>query len=68
MRRADHPAVGRHRRFPVPLVLLLIVAGIILLVLGLALKALKWLIIVAVVVWVVAAVRGFLARRSSSRV
>jgi hypothetical protein len=51
----------------VPLVLLLIVAGIILLVLGLALKALKWLIIIAVVVWVVAAVRGFLARRSSSR-
>ena len=50
-----------------PLVLLLIVAGIILLVLGLALKALKWLIIIAVVVWVVAAVRGFLARRSSSR-
>jgi hypothetical protein len=52
----------------VPLVLLLVVAGIILLVLGLALKALKWLIIIAVVVWVVAAVRGFLARRSSSRV
>jgi hypothetical protein len=51
----------------VPLVLLLIVAGIILLVLGLALKALKWLIIIAVVVWVVAAVRGFIARRSSSR-
>jgi hypothetical protein len=51
----------------VPLVLLLIVAGIILLVLGLALKALKWLIIIAVVVWGVAAVRGFLARRSSSR-
>ena len=50
-----------------PLVLLLIVAGIILLVLGLALKALKWLIIIAVVVWVVAAVRGFIARRSSSR-
>lgn len=50
-----------------PLVLLLIVAGIILLVLGLALKALKWLIIIAVVVWVVAAVRGFMARRSSSR-
>ena len=50
-----------------PLILLLIVAGIILLVLGLVLKALKWLIIIAVVVWVVAAVRGFIARRSSSR-
>jgi hypothetical protein len=52
----------------VPLILLLVVAGIILLVLGLALKALKWLIIIAVVVWVVAAVRGFIARRSGSRV
>jgi hypothetical protein len=51
----------------VPLVLLLIVAGIILLVLALAVKALKWLIIIAVVVWVIAAVRGFIARRSSSR-
>lgn len=50
-----------------PLVLLLIVAGIIVLVLGLAIKALKWLIIIAVVIWLVAAVRGFLARRSSSR-
>jgi hypothetical protein len=49
----------------VPLVLLLIVAGIIVLVLGLALKALKWLIIIAVVLWLVAAVRGFMARRSS---
>lgn len=48
-----------------PLVLLLIVAGIIVLVLGLAIKALKWLIIIAVVLWLVAAVRGFLARRSS---
>jgi hypothetical protein len=47
--------------------LLLIVAGIIFLVLGLALKALKWLIIIAVVLWLVAAVRGFIARRSSSR-
>jgi hypothetical protein len=49
------------------LVLLLIVAGIIVLVLALALKALKWLIIIAVVIWLVAAVRGFIARRSSSR-
>ncbi|MCW2545557.1 MAG: hypothetical protein JWN96_17, partial [Mycobacterium sp.] len=32
-----------------------------------ALKALKWLIIIAVVIWLVAAVRGFIARRSSSR-
>ncbi len=47
------------------LVLLIVVAGIILLILGLALKALKWLIIIAVVLWVVAAVRGFMARRSS---
>jgi hypothetical protein len=51
----------------VGLVLLLIVAGIIVLVLALALKALKWLIIIAVVIWLVAAVRGFIARRSSSR-
>ena len=49
------------------LVLLFIVAGIIVLVLALVLKALKWLIIIAVVLWLVAAVRGFIARRSSSR-
>jgi hypothetical protein len=51
----------------VGLVLLFILAGIIVLVLGLVLKALKWLIIIAVVLWLVAAARGFIARRSSSR-
>jgi hypothetical protein len=51
----------------VPLVLLLVAAGLILLILGLVVKALKWLIIIAIVVWVVGAVRGWLARRSSSR-
>ena len=43
-------------------------SALILLILGLAVKALKWLIIIAVVVWMVGAVRGFLARRSSSRI
>ncbi len=54
-------------RFPVAVVLLALVVGLVLLILGLVLKALKWLIIIAVVVWVVGAVRGFMARRSSSR-
>jgi hypothetical protein len=49
------------------LLVLAIVVGLVLLILGLALNALKWLIIIAVVVWVVGAVRHYLARRSSSR-
>lgn len=48
-------------------VLLALVVGLVLLILGLALKALKWLIIVAVVVWIAGIVRGYTARRSSSR-
>ena len=48
-------------------VLLALVVGLILLILGLVLKALKWLIIIAVVVWIVGIIRGFMARRSSSR-
>ena len=46
------------------LVLLAVVVGLILLILGIAVKALKWLIIIAIVVWIVGAVRGFLANRS----
>jgi hypothetical protein len=41
----------------------LIVLGLVLLVLGLVVKALKWLIIIAVLVWVAGLVRGYLARR-----
>ncbi len=44
-----------------------IVVGLILLVLGLALKALKWLIIIAVIVWLVGAFRGWQARRGAGR-
>ncbi len=50
-----------------PLVVLAVVVGLVLLILGLALKALKWLIIIAIVVWIAGAVRGYLARRSGSR-
>lgn len=45
-------------------VLAALLIGAILLVLGLVIKAAKWLIIIAVVVWLVGLVRGFLARRS----
>jgi hypothetical protein len=45
------------------LVLAAIVLGAILLVLGIVIKAAKWLIIIAIVVWLVGAVRGFMARR-----
>ena len=47
---------------------LAVLIGLVLLILGLVVHALKWLIIIAVVIWAVAAVRGFLARRTSSRV
>jgi len=46
------------------LVLALILLGILFLVLGLVVKALKFLIIVAVVVWVIGLIRGFASRRS----
>jgi hypothetical protein len=51
----------------VALVLFAIAVGLILLILGLVVKALKWLIIIAIVVWAVGAVRGLRARHSSSR-
>jgi hypothetical protein len=51
----------------VAVVLLALVVGLVLLILGLALKALKWLIIIAVVVWIVGIVRGYTARRSAGR-
>jgi len=44
-----------------------IVLGLILFVLGLAVKALKWLIIIAVVVWLVGLFRGYQARRGGTR-
>ena len=49
------------------IVALAVVIGLVLLILGLCVHALKWLIIVAIVVWIFGAVRGFLARRSSTR-
>lgn len=42
----------------------LLLVGLILLVLGLVIKTAKWLIIIAVVVWVAGLVRGVLAKRS----
>ncbi|MDQ1633265.1 MAG: hypothetical protein QOJ32_74, partial [Frankiaceae bacterium] len=42
----------------------LLLIGLILLVIGLVFKALKWLIIIAVVVWLFGLVRGVLAKRS----
>jgi hypothetical protein len=42
----------------------LLLIGLILLVIGLVFKTLKWLIIIAVVVWLVGLVRGVLAKRS----
>ena len=42
----------------------LLVVGAVLLVLGLVIKTLKWLIIIAVVVWLIGLVRGVLAKRS----
>ncbi len=47
---------------------LAVLIGLVLLILGLAVHALKWLIIIAVVVWLVTAVRGYFVRRSGSRV
>ena len=55
-------------RSPVAILALAVVVGLVLLILGLVVHALKWLIIIAVVVWLFGAVRGFLARRSSTRV
>jgi hypothetical protein len=49
------------------LVVAAVVIGLILLVLGIAVKALKWLIIIAVVVWLVGAFRGWQARRGAGR-
>ncbi len=42
----------------------LAVVGLVLLVIGLVVKAVKWLIIVAVVVWLFGLVRGAMAKRS----
>ena len=42
----------------------LAVVGLVLLVIGLVFKALKWLIIIAIVVWLFGLVRGALAKRS----
>lgn len=42
----------------------LLLVGAILLVLGLVIKTAKWLIIIAVVVWLAGIVRGVLAKRS----
>jgi hypothetical protein len=47
------------------LVLAAIAVGLVLLILGLVVKALKWLIIIAVVVWLAGLVRAFLARRNT---
>ena len=44
----------------------LLLVGLILLVIGLVFKTLKWLIIIAVVVWLVGLVRGVLAKRSGN--
>jgi hypothetical protein len=52
----------------VAILALAVLIGLVLLILGLVVHALKWLIIIAVVIWVVSAVRGYLARRSGSRV
>lgn len=46
---------------------LAVVIGLVLLILGLVVHALKWLIIVAIAVWLFGAVRGLLAGRSSTR-
>jgi Na+-transporting methylmalonyl-CoA/oxaloacetate decarboxylase gamma subunit len=46
------------------LVLAALAVGLVLLILGIAVKALKFLIILAVVVWVAGLVRGYLAKRS----
>lgn len=42
-----------------------VLIGLILLILGIAVHALKWLIIIAVVVWLVGAVRGWMLRRGT---
>jgi hypothetical protein len=52
----------------VAILALAILIGLVLLILGLVVHALKWLIIIALVVWAVTAVRGYLMRRSGSRV
>jgi Na+-transporting methylmalonyl-CoA/oxaloacetate decarboxylase gamma subunit len=44
-----------------------VLVGLILLILGIAVKALKWLIIIAVVVWLVGAFRAWQARRGAGR-
>ena len=44
-----------------------VVIGLILLILGIAAKALKWLIIIAVIVWLVGLWRGYQMRRGSRR-
>jgi hypothetical protein len=40
-----------------------VLIGLVLLILGIVVKAVKWLIIIAVVVWLVGAVRGYQMRR-----
>lgn len=42
-----------------------VVIGLVLLILGIAIKALKWLIIIAVVVWLVGLVRGVMMKRGA---
>jgi hypothetical protein len=44
-----------------------VLVGLILLILGIAVKALKWLIIIAVIVWLVGAFRGWQTRRGAGR-
>ena len=49
------------------LALTLIVAAIVLGIVGLVVKALKWALIIAVIVFLVGLFRGFMARRTTSR-
>jgi hypothetical protein len=44
-----------------------ILLGLVLLIVGLIAKALKWLIIIAVVVWLVGLYRGYQVRRGAGR-
>lgn len=46
-------------------VLAAVLIGLVLLILGIVVKAVKWLIIIAVVVWLVGLVRGIQMRRGT---
>lgn len=45
--------------------LVLVAAAIVLAILGLVLKALKWMLIIAIVLFLVGLFRGFTARRTN---